>query len=149
MRAVLLGAPDGAVVSHLTAARLWGLEVPLVGPDPQVHLTVPSGARIRHRADRRIYFSDVPTPETRRRHGVPVTSPSRTWIDLAATVPPAALLAATDQWLARGFRADEFSVLLQRYRGRRGVAAARRAAAFVSISTSRSRSARSTSRPCT
>lgn len=126
VRAVLLGAPDGAVVSHLTAARLWGLEVPLVGADVQVHLTVPSGARTRHRADRRIHFSDVPAPETRRRHGVLVTSSSRTWIDLAATVPPAALLAVTDQLLARGFPAEEFPVLLHRYRGRRGVAVARR-----------------------
>src|SRR4051794_21323141 len=28
--AVLLGAPASAVVSHVTAARLWGLEIPLL-----------------------------------------------------------------------------------------------------------------------
>ncbi|WP_167759071.1 DUF559 domain-containing protein [Blastococcus sp. TF02A_35] len=128
VRAVLIGAPDDAVVSHLTAARLWGLEVPLVAPDQPVHLTVPPSARRRHRRDRRLHFSDVPAPETRRRHGVVVTSPSRTWIDLAAVVPPGALLAVTDQMLARGFPRDELDAVTARSAGRRGVAAARRVA---------------------
>ena len=127
VRAVLLGAPDGAIVSHATAARLWGWEVPLVGPDPRVHITVAARARLRHRADRRIHFSDVPAPETRSRHGALVTSPSRTWADLAAVVPAAALLAVTDQMLAQRFPQDEFATLLRRYAGRRGMAAARRA----------------------
>ncbi|SFF56884.1 DUF559 domain-containing protein [Blastococcus tunisiensis] len=128
VRAVLLGAPEDAVVSHLTAARTWGFEVPLVPDDGRVHLTVRPEARLRHRRDRRIHFSAVPAPETRRRHGVVVTSPSRTWIDLAASLPPAALLAVTDQMLARGFPEDEFPVILRRSAGRRGVATARRVA---------------------
>lgn len=125
IRAVLLGAPDHAVISHLTAARLWGFDVPLVPQDQPVHLTVARSVRVRHRHDRRIHFSDVPTPETRRRRGVVVTSPSRTWMDLAAVVPPAALLAVTDQMLARGFPPDEFPVILERSGGRRGVVVAR------------------------
>ena len=129
VRAVLLGAPEDAVVSHVTAARLWAWEIPLSGEDPRVHITVRPGARLRHRRDRRIHFSAVPAPETRRRHGVVVTSPSRTWIDLAAMLPPAALLAVTDQMLARGFPADEFPEILRRSAGRRGVSVARRVAA--------------------
>ncbi|MBN1091931.1 DUF559 domain-containing protein [Blastococcus sp. TML/M2B] len=125
IQAVLLGAPDGAVISHLTAASLWGLEVPLVPRDQPVHVTVPRNVRRRHRRDRRLHFSDVPAPETRRRHGIVVTSPSRTWIDLAATVPPASLLAVTDQMLARGFPEDEFPAIVARSAGRRGVATAR------------------------
>jgi hypothetical protein len=112
--AVLLGAPDGAVVSHLTAARLWGFEVPLVPEDQPVHLTVGRSVRRRHRRDRRLHFSDVPRPGTPRRHGVVTTSPGRTWMDLAAVVPPAALLAVTDQMLARGSPRDEFSAILRR-----------------------------------
>lgn len=127
VRAVLMGAPQHAVVSHLSAARLWDWEVPLMAGAGPVHVTVPSGARLRQRRDRRIHFSDVPPPETRCRHGVLVTSPSRTWADLAAVVPPPALLAVTDQMLATGFPADEFPVLLRRYAGRRGMRAARRA----------------------
>jgi hypothetical protein len=129
VRAVLLGAPANAIVSHETAALLWGWEVPLLGEDPRVHITVGPGARLRHRRDRRIHFSSVPAPETRRRHGIVVTSASRTWMDLAAVVPPAALLAVTDQMLARGFPEDEFPAILRRSAGRRGVATARRVAA--------------------
>jgi hypothetical protein len=54
-----------------------------------------------------------------------VTSPSRTWIDVAAVVPAGALLALTDQMLAWGFPADAFPRILDRSRGRRGVARAR------------------------
>lgn len=126
VRAVLLGAPDDAVVSHQTAARLWDLNVPLAPDHPRVHVTVRPEARLRHRRDRRIHFSAVPARETRQRYGIRVTSPSRTWIDLAAVVPPPALLAVTDQMLARGIPADEFSVILRRFAGRRGIAAARR-----------------------
>ncbi|NEK59760.1 DUF559 domain-containing protein [Geodermatophilus sabuli] len=128
VRAVLLGAPDDAVVSHLTAARLWGFEVPLVRDDRRVHLTVRPEARLRHRRDRRIHYSAVPAAETRRRHGVLVSSPSRTWIELAAVVPAGALLAVSDQMLARGFPEDEFPAILRRAAGRRGVATARRVA---------------------
>jgi len=123
--AVLLGAPSSAVVSHLTAAAVWGFEVPLVADDGLVHLTVPPESRVRSRADRRIHSSEVPTPETRTLRGLPMTSPSRTWLDLAGGVPAAALLAVTDQMLARGFPPDEFPRILDRAAGRRGVAAAR------------------------
>jgi len=124
--AVLLGAPSSAVVSHLTAAAVWGFEVPLVADDGLVHLTVPPGSRVRSRADRRIHSSAVPAAETRTVRGLPLTSPSRTWLDLAGGVPPAALLAVTDQMLARGFPPDEFPRILDRAAGRRGVVAARR-----------------------
>jgi hypothetical protein len=123
--AVLLGAPHTAVLSHLSAAYLWGFELPLVAEDARVHLTVPPGLRVRSRADRRIHCSVLPAAETRRIRGLTVTSPSRTWLDLAASVPPAALLAVTDQMLARGFPADEFPRIVGRSSGRRGIAIAR------------------------
>ncbi|MDK3255543.1 endonuclease domain-containing protein [Blastococcus capsensis] len=123
--AVLLGAPPEAVLSHLTAAALWGYEVPLVADDRRVHLSVPVERRVRSRADRVVHAAAVPAPETRRLSGLLVTSPSRTWIDLAAVLPPGALLAVTDQMLAGGFPADEFPNIVRRSRGRRGAARAR------------------------
>jgi hypothetical protein len=123
--AVLLGAPPGAVLSHLTAAALWGLEVPMVADDRRVHFSVPVDRRVRSRADRRVHGATVPPPETRQIGGLLVTSPSRTWIDLAAVLAPGALLAVTDQMVARGFPADEFPHVVARSRGRRGVARAR------------------------
>jgi hypothetical protein len=125
IEAVLLGAPSTAVLSHLTAATVWGFELPLVPDDARVHLTVPPGSRVRSRADRRVHCSVVPEPERRVLSRLPVTSPSRTWIDLAAVVPAGALLAVTDQMLARRFPADEFPRILARSRGRRGAAIAR------------------------
>jgi len=125
IHAVLLGAPASAVLSHLTAAAVWGFELPLVRDDARVHLTVGPASRVRSRADRRVHCSVVPEPERRVLAGLPVTSPSRTWIDLAAVVPAGALLALTDQMLARRFPADEFPRVLARSRGRRGVALAR------------------------
>jgi hypothetical protein len=123
--AVLIGAPPSAVVSHLSAAALWDFEVPLVPDDERVHLIVSREERVRNRPDRVVHCSEVPPAETRHLRGVTVTSPSRTWVDLAAVVPPPALLAVTDQMLARRFPGDEFPAILRRSGGRRGVVTAR------------------------
>lgn len=129
--AVLRGAPGSAVVSHLTAARLWGLEIPLVGEDRRVHLTVPPGTRIRHRADRRVHCADLPAERVTRRLGVPVTSPGRTWLDLAAVLPPAALLAVTDQVLRRRYPRRALEEIAAGARGVRGIRTARRVLAVA------------------
>ena len=112
VRAVLLGAPEGAVVSHSTAASLFGLQIPLVAEDPRVHLTVAPPTRARHRADRRIHVSAVPASQIQRRAGVALTSPGRTWLDLAAQLPPGALLAITDQMLMRNYPRTAFDRVL-------------------------------------
>jgi hypothetical protein len=124
--AVLLGAPREAVVSHLTAASLWGLQVPLVPTDPRVHLTVPPGRRVRQRADRRIHCSVVPAPARAVRSGVCVTSLPRMWLDLAAQLPAPALLAVSDQVLRRRIPAEVLQEVLLTARGVRGARTARR-----------------------
>lgn len=136
--AVLLTAPTGAVVSHVTAAALWGLEIPLQPrTDGPVDLTVPPGSRAENRADRRIHRSDLPPDDATRRRSLPVTTPARTWRDLAGVLQPAALLAVTDQLLA-GLcaRADLERQLARRPRGR-GCARAR---AVLPVADSRSES---------
>ena len=122
VRAVLLAAPAGSLVSHQTAAALFGLHIPLVPEDVRVHLTVPPSVRVRNRADRRIHVSAVPLAQIQRRAGVAVTSPGRTWLDLAAHLPPGALLAVTDQMLARSYPRRGFDQVLgsaPRVRGKR------------------------------
>lgn len=100
LAAVLLTAPPGSVVSHLSAADVWGLQIPMRDrSDQRVHLSVPGISRAESRVDRRLYRSDVATVDVRRRGSLPVTSPARTWRDLAGILEPAALLAATDQVL--------------------------------------------------
>jgi hypothetical protein len=123
--AVLLGAPPDAVVSHCTAAALWGLEVPLQAPDARVHLTVSTGSAVRARTDRCIHRTRSVAAETTRIGAVPVTTLQRTWRDLAAVVVPAALLAVTDQLLDGRCSREELAGQLARRPGGRGSARAR------------------------
>jgi hypothetical protein len=125
VRAVLLGAPTGALVSHQTAASLFGLEIPLIPEETRVHLTVRPPTRLRNRADRRIHVSAVPPEQVQRRGDVALTSPGRTWLDLSATLSPAALLAVTDQMLARRYPRRAFDRMLASARGVRGTRTAR------------------------
>jgi very-short-patch-repair endonuclease len=97
--AVLRTAPAGAVVSHSTAAALWRIEIPLQPTDAPAHLTVPPGSRARNRRDRRLHRGQLAPEDVERRWSLPVTTPARTWRDLAGVLPPAALLAVTDQLL--------------------------------------------------
>jgi hypothetical protein len=123
--AVLLGAPPSAVISHVTAASLWGLQIPLARDDPRVHLTVPPSTRIRSRSDRQVHCAALEKWQVAQRDGVALTSPGRTWRDLAAGLPPAALLAVTDQMLARRYPREAFRRLLDGGRGMRGIRSAR------------------------
>ncbi|MGY1822479.1 DUF559 domain-containing protein [Geodermatophilus sp. SYSU D00079] len=120
LAAVLLTAPPGAVASHRTAAALWGLEIPLEDRDDRrVDLTVPTTARVVSRRDRRVHRIALGIEDVARRGAVPVTSPARTWRDLAGVLEPAALLAVTDQLLdGTCSRADLARQLARRPRGR-------------------------------
>jgi hypothetical protein len=97
--AILLTAPPDAVVSHHTAAALWKVEIPLQSSEGRVHLTVPPESRARNRRDRQLHRSRLAPGEVETRWTLPVTSPSRTWRDLAGVLPAADLLAVTDQLL--------------------------------------------------
>ena len=126
IQAVLLTAPEGAVLSHETAAALWRVSVPLQADDDRVHLTVSTGSAVRARADRCIHRSPLTAPERTSLLGLPVTTPARTWRDLAMTLDPGALLAVADQFLAgRCSRADLARQLTMRPGGR-GAARARK-----------------------
>ncbi|WP_448626590.1 DUF559 domain-containing protein [Geodermatophilus sp. URMC 64] len=117
--AILLTAPAGAVVSHLTAAALLGIEVPMQPPDPRADLIVPRGSRAENRPDRRIHRDQLPDDDVMRLSALPITTPARTWRDLASILLPSALLAVTDQLLAgRCTREELQSQLLRRPRGR-------------------------------
>jgi hypothetical protein len=100
MAAVVLTAPAGAVVSHVSAADVWGLQIPFRDrADDRVHVTIPAGSSAESRADRRLYRLPPDGRDVVRKGSLPVTSPARTWRDLAGILQPPALLAATDQIL--------------------------------------------------
>lgn len=76
--AAVMIAPQGAVVSHHTAAHLCGG----IPPDgSEVHLSLPKGVRSRTRGLRHYQLTATPVSVSRR--GLPVTSPERTFCDMA------------------------------------------------------------------
>jgi very-short-patch-repair endonuclease len=123
-KAALLAVGDGAVLSHRSAAEVWGL---LTARLEVVEVLVPANKRVRQRmivARRRsaLHPEDVMTPE-----GLRVTSPTRTLIDLA-------LNATGDELEDAIRRADKDDLVspellrsrLARYEGEPGVAAMRK-----------------------
>jgi very-short-patch-repair endonuclease len=81
--AAVLACGETAVLSHRSAAALWGIRHAWLGP-PEV--TVTDGAS-RGRPGISVRRTRVLTAaDTRRREGVPVTAPARTLLDLAAVV---------------------------------------------------------------
>jgi very-short-patch-repair endonuclease len=82
MAAVLAGG-SGAVLSHSSAASLWGIAP---SPTPLIHLTVPAISR-RRVAGTRLHRRDLRPSEITAKDGIPVTAPSLVLIDIAAAQP--------------------------------------------------------------
>jgi very-short-patch-repair endonuclease len=97
LRASLLAAGRGAVVSHRSAAWLWKLVD--AAPRPP-SITVPHGRHL-DRTLTTIHYTRNP-PIHRSQEGFPVTDPARTLVDLAATVSGKPLDALIDRALALG-----------------------------------------------
>ena len=93
MAAVLACGPC-ALVSHQTAAELWGIRQPGGGP---VELSVPVTVQ-RKLADVRLHRRrSVRKTERAVQDGIPLTNPVRTLVDLAARLPEPALEAAVNE----------------------------------------------------
>ena len=96
--AACLVAGPGAVLSHRSAAVVWGMSGFRAGP---LEITVPTGRTTRnslatvHRSDR------LAVRDSTTRQRIPVTRPARTVIDLAGRVGPELLEEAVDDVLCR------------------------------------------------
>jgi hypothetical protein len=123
--AVLLTSPGGAVVSHLTAATMWGIPIPQRPDDDRIHLIVSTGSAVRGRADRDIHRMPLSPAETTELYDVLVTTPARTWRDLAAVLERPALLAVTDWLLAQRCTTRDLAAQLRLRPSGRGAARAR------------------------
>jgi very-short-patch-repair endonuclease len=117
--AALLACRADVLLSHRSATSLWGLTTHEGGP---VEITA-VGRQPRPRPGLRIHRTTrLDADERREVHGIPVTSPGRTLLDLACVASP----RVVEQALARAEREHlvdraELREIPSRYRGRKGV----------------------------
>lgn len=121
--AALLSCGDDAVLSHTSAAALWGILAWRAGP---VELSVPASV-LRRRAGiivhRRRALEERDVTSRRR---VPVTAPGQTLLDLATILSARRLEAAINEADTLDLVSPEaLRVELERFRGRPGAAALR------------------------
>jgi very-short-patch-repair endonuclease len=120
--AATLAAGRGALLSHHTAALLWGLRQ---GRDERMHVTViardvRSDEICVHRVAR------LHPRDATRNHGIPVTSPARTLLDLAAATNRRDLARVTEEaQVQRRVSTHSLNEQFSRYPTHRGRAALR------------------------
>lgn len=89
----VLACGPGAVISHRSAAELWGI----AGVHTAfIELTVPRGS-VRHGPGLTVHRRDLESAEITGCHRIPVTTPACTLVDLATQVPLHRLEAAVSQ----------------------------------------------------
>lgn len=129
--AALLVMPPGTVISHWTCLALLGLDYEQ-GRD-EVHVTPPpSASRPRHQRGIRVHERSASSPSLSVR-GLPVSGPGRTFVDMAALVPPDELVVIGDHLLRRAGGLDALVEGLERERGQRHVVRARRALPLLRV----------------
>lgn len=92
MAAVLTCGPD-AVLSHGSAAALWGIRVKTSG---LIEVSIPAG-KIRHRPGIQVHRRGLDPRDAGHCQGIPVTQPICTLVDLGARLPAAQLEAAVNE----------------------------------------------------
>lgn len=98
--AAVLACGEGAVLSHISAAQLWGLLPARGGP---IHVTIATASGRRRRKGLRIHRSPLlPHTATTRLDGIAVTTVARTLADLRRTAAPHVYRRAVRQAEYRG-----------------------------------------------
>jgi very-short-patch-repair endonuclease len=82
--AAVVSFGDKAVLSHQSAAVLWGLWKPR---GPRIDVTVPAGGGRARRKAIIVHRSPLPPADVTVRDAIPVTTPARTIVDLADFLP--------------------------------------------------------------
>ena len=119
--AAVLACGEDALLSHQSAAELWGIRKPRAG---DVEISVPKRVRRRPEGIRVHRRSGLTDPDRRTRRGISVTSPARTLADLSGRLHETQLEAAINE-------ADRLDLIdperlreaLEQMRGQHGVGA--------------------------
>jgi very-short-patch-repair endonuclease len=119
--AAVLAAGQGAVLSHRSAAGLWGIR-----HTTSTIVDVTAGHTLRPRAGFRPHRARLPEDEVTETIGIATTTPPRTLLDLAAVLPKSQLERAINEAEYRRLT-DPLSLgaLVARHPGHRGVRAIR------------------------
>lgn len=129
-RAILMRQGTSAVLSHDSAAVAHG--VPLRHRDPPVvHFTVPPLVRGRRHRDYHAHSAALEADEVGVKHGIPVTSLTRTIIDVMRTAPYVWAVIAADWALSRGVSREALLAFADEHRRAHGVPVLRQAALFA------------------
>jgi very-short-patch-repair endonuclease len=97
--AAVLACGQDAVLSHMSAAALWGLLRPVEGP---VDVSVPTRSGRRRQVGIRLHrCGSLRLDQATRHNDIPVTTPARTIADLEKVVPK--------RWVRRAVRQAEIS----------------------------------------
>ena len=116
--AAVLACGEGAVLSHASAAAHWGLRPSAA---TRIDVTVPRSGQRRRSGIRVHRHAALAVDEVTERDGVPVTTPARTLLDLAATLPRRSVERALDQAeVLRLFDAAALRAIAAAHRGRPG-----------------------------
>lgn len=111
----VLACGRGAVLSHFSAAALWGIR-----GGSKLEVTAPRGRKPRQGI--RMHWADLPDDETTVHHGIPTTTVPRTLLDLSAVVQ-------RDEWRSALRQAEQVRLtdrlrladLIERYPRKPGV----------------------------
>ena len=125
-RALLLLLPDGAVLSHVSAAVAHGLAIAWQKSLDEVHVTVPPGVNVPRHPGLRVHRVSRPVPAATVQ-GLHVTAPARTVVDVGCLGDMGQALVCADSALRCWPRLDLQSQLV----GQRGCGTAARAVAFA------------------
>lgn len=90
----------GRVISHITAALLWGMPLPARAEFDPLHVTSAAPRRATKLAGCAGHSSRLHDDDTTWLNGIPVTTAERTWCDLAALLDLGDLVAAGDSLLS-------------------------------------------------
>jgi hypothetical protein len=121
--------PPSAAMFGTTAAAWYGLPVPR---DEAYHVIVPAGDVVPRRRTGLVPHEGLGEHEWSLQRGLRVTTPERTWLDLASVLGRTQLVIAGDAMVSGGLTTVEaIQVVSAVTRRRRGVVLAREAAALV------------------
>jgi very-short-patch-repair endonuclease len=102
-RAALLACGPDAVLSHWTAARMLGLPVPGNVQSDVVYVTIPVSGGCRRARVRAYRSGRLNAAEVQRLHDMPVTTTSRTLLDLAVPLARDGSRRRLEQLVAAAF----------------------------------------------